>query len=122
MLSKKILIVDDDEVYLRLAEHDLIEAGYTVTKAMNGKEALTKAKADRPDLILLDVQMPELDGTEVIEAFREDPLMKKVPVIFLTGILTRAEEERLGHVIGGNFFLAKPYRAKELLEEIQKRI
>ena len=122
MEKKRILVVDDDEVFLRLVEHDLSAAGYSIITAKNGGEALEFVKIQRPDLILLDIHMPEVDGGDVGQALKNKPQTKNIPVIYLTSLVTKEEEEQIGHEIRGNVFMAKPYNLGELLEQIRKRI
>lgn len=122
MEKKRILVVDDDEVFLKLVEHDLTNAGYSVVTAKNGREALEFVRIQYPDLILLDIHMPEIDGGEVAQVLRDKPQTRNIPLIYLTGLLTKEEEGQLGHEIRGNVFIAKPYNLGELLKEIQRRI
>jgi CheY-like chemotaxis protein len=117
----KILIVDDERVNLLLEDKILSNAGYSVIKAENGKEALVMAKAQKPDLIILDVMMPNMDGGEVITALEKDPDTKDIPVVFLTSLITKGEEKKK-NVIAGRFFVAKPCDPKELLDTVEKHI
>ena len=78
------------------------------------------AKQYYPDLIILDIMMPDMDGTAVAETLKQDFEMKDIPIIFLTCLLTRKEEARLGHKIDGHFFIAKPFDPEEVLQEIKK--
>lgn len=120
--SKKILVADDDEVFLKLLDNDLTKEGYAVIKTQSGKEAISLAKSQKPDLIFLDLNMPDVSGGEVGEILKHDPRTKGIPVIFLTGLLTKKEEEERGRMIGGNRFIAKPYHLQVLLDEIAKYI
>jgi len=121
MERKKILIVDDDEIFLRLVERDLSHAGYAVLTAKNGKEGVTLAQNEHPNLILLDLDMPVVDGATASQTLKMDSKTKNIPVIFVTSLITK-NEERDEHLRGGNFFMAKPYMPKELLAEIQKHV
>lgn len=122
MLKKKILAVDDEPEVLALLEKRLTSSGYEVLTASNGAEALGVARAQRPDLIILDILMPDMDGSQVACQLREDAKTKDIPVIFLTCLYTKREEHKSGHAIGANLFLAKPYEPAELLTEIQNLI
>lgn len=122
MAIKRILIVDDDEITLKLLEQHLLSAGYPVLKAKNGKQAIELAKAKKPALILLDVVMPEVDGADVAQFLRDDPATKDIPIIFLTAMLKKEEEQRIGNAIGKNLFIAKPYDKNKLLEIVRKNI
>lgn len=119
MLKKRILAVDDEPEVLSLLEKRLTSAGYQVLTASSGSEALEIASSQRPDLIILDILMPDMDGSQVACQLREDPRTKGIPVIFLTCLYTKREEHAAGHVLGANLFLAKPYEPAELLKEIE---
>lgn len=120
MGKKKILIVDDDKDVLSVLEKRLTVEKYSVITANNGQDAIILAKAQRPDLIMLDIIMPGIDGAEVAGKLREDPETRNIPVIFLTCMLTPEEEKQKRHHVAGNIFIAKPYDIKELLSEIKK--
>jgi len=120
--SKKILVVDDDKVFIKLAENDLTEEGFAVITAQNGKEAISLAKTENPDLILLDINMPGISGGEVGNILNNDPQTRNIPIIFLTALLTKGEEEKRKNIIHGHYFMAKPYDLKALLKEIHKYI
>ena len=122
MHKKKILIVDDEKDILAVLEKRLSGAGYDVVKASSGKEAIILARKEQPDLIVLDIVMPEIDGPMVAETLKQDVNTKNIPIIFLTCLLTKKEESRLGHKIDGHFFLAKPFDPEEILAEIKKRL
>lgn len=119
---KKILIVDDEKDILTLLETRLSGAGYFVIKADNGKDAMRLVKMDKPDLIVMDIAMPFMDGGMVAEALKNDPVTKDVPIIFLTGLFTKRDQDREGNIIGDNIFIAKPYNPEELLGEIKKQL
>ncbi len=122
MENKKILIVDDEPDVLLLLGERLSKAGYDVIKASGGQEAIEMAHKDSPDLIILDIAMPGMDGSEVANTLRAQPATKDIPMIFLTCLFTKQEEKACGHVLGQNFFIAKPYDVNELLSEIKVRI
>ena len=122
MAMKKILVVDDDPVILKLLEQHLTYAGYEVLIGKNGCEAVAAAKEKHPNLILLDVSMPDMDGGEVAQELRGNPATKNIPIIFLTGILSKEEERAAGNVIAGNIFIAKPYEREKLLALVRQKI
>lgn len=122
MPGNKILVVDDEKDILTVLEKRLSGAGYFVIKADNGEDALRLAKDERPDLVLLDIVMPDMDGAQVAEALRNNPITKDIPIVFLTCLFTKEDEKMQGHKMGGNFFVAKPYNPQELLEEIRQRL
>jgi DNA-binding response OmpR family regulator len=119
MFKKKILIVDDEKDILLMLEKRLSAEGYYVMTADNGKDAITIAKSESPDLIILDVVMPGMEGDEVAEKLKEHPSTQKIPVIFLTAIIGKTESRKKDHIIGGNFIFAKPFESEELLDEIK---
>ncbi|MFB3919813.1 MAG: PleD family two-component system response regulator [Candidatus Velamenicoccus archaeovorus] len=122
MDKQKLLIVDDEPDVLKLLGERLTKAGYEVIKASCGKEAVALAQKKTPDLIILDIAMPGMDGSEVAGILRKDAKTKDIPILFLTCLFTKQEEKVCGHLLGQNFFIAKPYDVGELLDEIGKRI
>ena len=84
MSKQTILVVDDERDLLDLIEYNLKKEGFKVLKAENGEEGISKAKEHKPDLILLDIMMPKMDGLEAVEIMRKDDDLKKTPIIFLT--------------------------------------
>ena len=117
---KKILIVDDDPVTLKMLEKILFSADYQVVKATNGKEALYTVEDFNPDLIILDILMPVMDGTETIRILEKNPRTKNIPVLFLTSLISKNEES---HKFAMNRrFLAKPIDKDKLLKEIERHV
>ena len=109
MDKKKILIVDDEKDVLVVLERGLIAKGYSVMATDNGNDAIMLAKSELPDLVILDILMPNTEGTEIAAILKEDIKTKDIPVIFLTCLLKKEEEERQGYVIGSNILFAKPF-------------
>ena len=122
MDKKKILIVDDERDALFILEKELTARGYSVIAADNGKNALNLAKSEHPDLIILDIWMPGMDGAEVAEKLQEDPKTKDIPVIFLTCLFQKREGEEQGRVVAGKVLIAKPYSIEGLSDQIEKLI
>lgn len=110
----KILIVDDEEKNLKLMGAILTNYGYAFETAWNGSEALEKVKSYKPDLIFLDIMMPEMDGYEVCKRLKEDPLTQHIPVVMVTA-LAEWESKIKGLEVGANDFLTKPIDATELM-------
>src|SRR4051794_12967314 len=109
-----VLVVDDDPIGLRLASLHLKLAGYTVLPCVGGQAALAAAADDHPDLILLDVRLPDLDGYEVCSRLKQNPATAGIPVVLLTALNDR--EDRLRALeLGADDFLSKPYDQAELL-------
>ena len=121
---KKILIVDDEEDVLIPLGNILKRANYIVSTTTNGEEAIKLAKAQRPDLIILDIVLPGLDGGSVADILSNDPVTARIPILFLTGILSKEEEllskKEGGKKSGKHYMMAKPVSAEDLLEMIQK--
>ena len=120
-MTKKILVVDDEVVLTKMVKLNLERTGnYTVMTVNKGSEALAAAREFKPDLIFMDVMMPDMSGDEAIAEIREDPQLASIPYVFMTAIVTKAETEDMGHNIGGNEFLAKPVKTEELIETIER--
>ncbi len=115
--KRKILIIEDEAAQVLLVRSRLEEAGFDVLSAMNGEDGLRKAKHERPDLILLDIVLPGMDGVQVCDQLKQDPATQRIPVIMLTASGMRNLEERC-KVFGADACLVKPYRPSELLEKI----
>jgi CheY-like chemotaxis protein len=115
-----ILIVDDEEDALWMLGKRLTAEGYSVIAANNGTDAIALAKSQHPDIIILDIIMPGMDGDEAAAKLREHPLTRSIPVIFLTALLTKTEEHQRNHTISSNItFFAKPFDTEELLAQIK---
>ena len=117
-MGKVILVVDDDPDILEIVEAHLTANGYEAHTANTGAEGLRKCKLIRPDAVILDLMMPDMDGSSVALEMRDDPDTCNIPVIFLTGAV-KASEVPKSHKIGGQYFLAKPFRSEELLKMLE---
>src|SRR5688572_10274036 len=114
-----VLIVDDEPTICRLVKMTLESTGeYKAFVCTDGGEALEQAKKLKPDVILLDIRMPGVSGSEIAEQLRGDPKTNEIPFIFLTGMVKKDEVAESGHKIGGNYFVGKPFRKAELLRVI----
>jgi len=118
MNKKKILIVDDEDDILHFLELVLREKGYEVATASGGHEALTKAQVDRPDLVLLDIMMPQMDGWEVLKLLRVDESTSHIPVAMLSA-RTEAKDRVQGLQEGAIDYICKPFSLQELLGKIE---
>lgn len=118
ILRKRIFIVDDDFTNVALLKRYVLNAGFDVDTAYNGKEALEKVRQQIPDLILLDSVMPEMNGFELCRQIRADERLKSVPIIMVTGLKTEADSVQ-GRMNGANEFLVKPVAEKVLIERIR---
>jgi CheY-like chemotaxis protein len=112
-VAKKILVCDDSKAFQQLERALLAGRGYTIIEAADGSEAVKKALSEAPDLILLDVQMPVMDGVQVLQFLRKDPRTKDTPVIMIT-TLGRDEDKRLLAGGGATAVLHKPINGAEL--------
>src|SRR5258708_37546135 len=118
-MSKKVLVVDDDPEIVQLLSFNLKQAGFSVGSAANGFDALRKANATSPDLIVLDLMLPELDGFAVCEILRHDPVTASTPIIMLTALAS--ELARLsGLDSGANEYIVKPFSPKSLVGRVQE--
>ncbi|MEE3716320.1 EAL domain-containing protein [Tumidithrix elongata RA019] len=116
-----ILIVDDVPENLELLTTILTQQGYKVRSVLNGKTGLKVAKAVRPDLILLDINMPEMDGYQVCQRLKFDPVTQPIPVIFLSA-LDRASDKVKAFGMGGIDYIPKPFQAEELLARVKNHL
>ncbi len=117
-MPEKILVVDDDMDTLRLVGLMLERQGYQVIAASNGNQALTMAQSEQPDLILLDLMMPDIDGYEVARQLRQDPKTTDVPIIMFTA-KTQMDDKLLGFEVGADDYLTKPTQPRELFAHIK---
>ena len=120
-MKKRILVVDDEAALTRIIKLNLERTGnYEVRTENMGSMAIPAAKEFRPDLIFLDVMMPDMSGDEVAALLEEDPMLSNIPLIFVTAIVTKEETQIMGTNIGGKMFLAKPVKTKELIATIER--
>ena len=122
MDTKTILIADDEEDMRLLFKKRLITMGFSVIVADNGKDALLLAESKHPDLIILDVLMPGMDGPEIAKRLKEIPETMDIPVIFLTGMFPKHEDKKQGRIVAGNMLFDKPYDVESLLIAINKAL
>ncbi len=114
MAREKILVVDDEEDILELVTYNLSKERYRVTSALSGEIALEKARKERPDLVLLDLMLPDLDGLAVCRELKRDPLTRDTPIIMLTA---KSEEADIvvGLELGADDYVVKPFSPRVLL-------
>lgn len=117
----KILIVDDDPLYVRVYQLKLTGDGHTIETASNGEEALAKVGPFNPDLILLDIMMPKIDGFEVLKRLKENEITKKIPVIILTNLGGDDTNTLRGLELGAVTYLIKStYTPKEVVQKVKE--
>lgn len=120
-MSKTVLIVEDNELNMKLF-NDLLEAhGYRTLKTRDGIQALSIARDHRPDLILMDIQLPEVSGLEVTKWLKEDDNLRHIPVIAVTAFAMKGDEEKIRQG-GCEDYIAKPITVSRFLETIQKHL
>lgn len=117
--NKTILVVDDEPDVLKVLEKRLQNEGYQVIKANNGKKALMLAEQEKPDLVILDIDMPDMDGGEVAARLKDGDKTRHIPVLFLSCLVTQKEEND-DSVVGDSVFMAKPYNPDKLISEVEK--
>lgn len=118
-MPRKILAVDDEKHIVRLVQVNLERAGYEVVTANDGKEALQKVAEENPDLMVLDVMMPYMDGFEVLQNLRRNPSTRDIPVIMLTAKAQDADVFK-GWQSGVDCYLTKPFNPMELLSFVKR--
>jgi len=112
-MNEKILIVEDNPVHTRLIEMTLRAKNYTILKATNGEEALVIATRERPDLIIMDLNLPQMTGFEVTKKLRENPAFRHTPIIALTAYAMRGDKEKAIES-GCDMYMTKPINTREL--------
>jgi two-component system cell cycle response regulator DivK len=117
-MPKTVLVVEDNELNMKLF-HDLLEAsGYNILQTRNGLEAIDIARAHRPDLILMDIQLPEVSGLEVTKWIKEDDDLRAIPVIAVTAFAMKGDEERIRQG-GCEAYLSKPISVSTFLQTVK---
>ncbi len=118
-MQKKILIVEDEESLLKLESILLTTKGYLVQGATTGLAALEAVAVEPPDLILLDIMLPELDGFQVCEQIRKNPETSNIPIILLTARKTPEDIAR-GNAVGADHYITKPFKSAMVMETIER--
>jgi CheY-like chemotaxis protein len=116
-MSRKVLIVDDAVVDRQNLERIVTAAGHVALTADSGEQALQRAKKDKPDLILMDVNMPDMDGFAATRQLKADDATKHIAVVFVTGKNQKADRA-WGQMLGAKGYVAKPYTREQILEQI----
>lgn len=121
-MAEKILVVDDDREMVELIELFLSNAGFLTISAFSGEEALEKTFKEKPDLMLLDIMMPRIDGWEVLRRIKNDPQVQDTPVAFITA-RTQNIDKMIGlSVMKAAGYITKPFSKQELLTEVRRII
>ena len=117
-MSKRILVVEDQEDLRGVLRDLLTGSGYTVIEAADGEAGVAKAKSDRPDLILMDIQMPVIDGYEATRRIKVDPALKSIPIFAVSSFAMKGDEEK-ARAAGCDHYVTKPYSPMQLLRLIR---
>ena len=118
MEKKKILVVDDEVDLVKTIQFSLELEGYKVLVSYNGEDALSQARKENPDLILLDIMLPKLDGYKVCRLLKFDEQYKHIPILMMTA-KTQEKDKLMGKETGGNEYITKPFDMEELMEKIK---
>lgn len=121
MTKKKILVVEDEESLLKLESILLTSKGYEVHGAADGRAALDAIEQVQPDLVLLDIMLPEIDGFEVCRRIKSNSKTKHIPVVMLTAKKSREDMAR-GEQVGADWYITKPFKSAMVIETIQRFI
>src|SRR5436853_5279121 len=117
-MSKRILVVEDQEDNMQILRDMLLAADFEITEAVNGEEALAAVAKQRPDLILMDIQLPIMDGYEATRRIKADPGLSAIPIIAVTSYALSGDEEK-ARAAGCDDFVPKPFSPRELLAKIR---
>lgn len=121
-MAKKILICEDEKVLANLLRKKLTQEGYEIFLALDGKESLAKMKEKKPDLVLLDIIMPEMDGFEVMETMVKDKKLKDIPVIIISNSGQPVEIERAQKLGAKDWLIKTEFDPQEVIDKVVKQI
>lgn len=120
-MKKRVLVVEDHEDNRQILRDLLGSAGFEIVEAENGEEAVTLAETSRPDVILMDIQLPVLDGYEATRRIKADPRLQSIPVIVVTSYALSGDEEK-ARLAGCDDYVSKPFSPRDLLAKIRRYI
>ena len=118
MARAKVLVVDDEEYIQHILNFSFGAEGYEVVTASDGEEGVSKAKDEKPDVIVMDIMMPKMDGYEACKQIKTDPQTKDIPVILLTA-KGRDADRKLGSEVGADDYVVKPFSPGRLIERVE---
>ncbi|MFC1799946.1 response regulator transcription factor [Candidatus Eisenbacteria bacterium] len=118
MSRGKVLVIDDEEYIQHILNFSFGAEGYDVVTAADGEEGIKKAKSEKPDIIVLDIMMPKMDGYEACKRLKTDPSTKSIPVILLTA-KGREVDRKLGSQAGADDYVVKPFSPGRLIERVE---
>ena len=119
-MATRVVLVDDDRHVVDVVSQMLAQRRYSVIAVSDGRKALPRIVEELPDLVLLDIVLPGVDGTTIAQQLRDNPDTEDIPIVFLTGLVEAEETHRDSNRIGGHYFLAKPFDAHELFDVIDR--
>ena len=119
-MTKRILVVEDQEDLRAILRDFLTASGYTVIEAVNGVEGVAKSEDERPDLVLMDIQMPLLDGYEATRRIKALAGMQRTPVVAVSSFAMKGDEEKKARAAGCDAYVTKPYSPKQLLALVRQ--
>jgi two-component system cell cycle response regulator DivK len=120
-MSKRILVVEDDEDSRRILRDLLTSAGFQMLEAEDGEQGIARAQVQRPDLIVMGIQLPLVDGYEATRRIKANPLLRAIPIIVVTS-QTLGNGEHKARAAGCNDFIAKPYSPRQLLAKVNEQL
>jgi two-component system alkaline phosphatase synthesis response regulator PhoP len=118
MARAKVLVVDDEEYIQHILNFSFCAEGYEVVTASDGEEGVSKARDEKPDIIVMDIMMPKMDGYEACKQIKTDPQTKDIPVILLTA-KGRDADRKLGIEVGADDYVVKPFSPGRLIERVE---
>lgn len=121
-MAKKILLIEDEEIMLNLLRRKLTQEGYEIYSARNGEEGVEAMRKDLPDLVLLDIIMPKMDGFEVMEKMAADNILKKIPVIVISNSGQPVEIDRAQKLGAKDWLIKTEFDPKEVIVKVKKQI
>ena len=121
-MEKNILIIEDDEFFRELISKKLLSRGFKISEAIDGKTGLLRVKESKPDLILLDILLPDVDGFEVLSNLKEDSQTMSIPVIILSNLLSKEDVEKGLKLGASNFLIKSQVDSDEIIKIIEKAL
>jgi two-component system, cell cycle response regulator DivK len=118
-MTKRILIVEDTEDNRQILRDLLTAAGYDLLEAVDGEQGVARAKTEKPDLILMDIQLPQIDGYEATRRIKADPALRHIPIIAVTSYALSGDEEKT-RAAGCDAYIAKPFSPRQLLAKVRE--
>jgi two-component system, cell cycle response regulator DivK len=118
-MTKRILIVEDTEDNRQILRDLLTAAGYDLLEAVDGEKGVAMAKREKPDLILMDIQLPQIDGYEATRRIKADPALRHIPIIAVTSYALSGDEEKT-RAAGCDAYIAKPFSPRQLLAKVRE--